>query len=104
MVIVAIMVGGGLFGVPGMIVGVPVFAVLNAAVWKLIGRSLDEKDMSADAEFYRDIDCVDPVSGKCIANAGEKIRIKSTGSYSKSGKRQNPGPGLGMKLNECLHF
>lgn len=43
MVIVAIMVGGGLFGVPGMIVGVPVFAVLNAAVWKLIGRSLDEK-------------------------------------------------------------
>ena len=66
MVIVAIMVGGGLFGVPGMIVGVPVFAVLNAAVWKLIGRSLDEKDMSADAEFYRDIDCVDPVSGKVL--------------------------------------
>ena len=65
MVIVAIMVGGGLFGVPGMIVGVPVFAVLNAAVWKLIGRkSPHEKDMSADAEFYRDIDCVDPVSGK----------------------------------------
>ena len=27
-------------------------------------RILDEKDMSADAEFYRDIDCVDPVSGK----------------------------------------
>lgn len=49
-----------------MIVGVPVFAVLNAAVWKLIGRSLDEKDMSADAEFYRDIDCVDPVSGKVL--------------------------------------
>ena len=66
MVIVAIMVGGGLFGVPGMIVGVPVFAVLNAAVWKLIGRSLDEKEMSADAEFYKDIDCVDPVSGKAL--------------------------------------
>ena len=48
------------------LVGVPVFAVLNAAVWKLIGRSLDEKDMSADAEFYRDIDCVDPVSGKVL--------------------------------------
>ncbi len=46
------MIGGGLFGVPGMIVGVPIFAVLNAAVWKLIGRSLD-KEMSADAEFYR---------------------------------------------------
>ncbi len=28
MVIVAIMIGGGLFGVPGMIAGVPVFAVL----------------------------------------------------------------------------
>lgn len=66
MVIVAIMIGGGLFGVPGMIVGVPIFAVLNAAVWKLIGRSLDEKEMSADAEFYRDIDCVDPISGKAL--------------------------------------
>ena len=64
MVIVAIMVGGGLFGVPGMIVGVPVFAVLNAAVWKLIGRSLDEKEMSADAEFYKDIDCVSPFPEK----------------------------------------
>ncbi len=71
-----------------MIVGVPVFAVLNAAVWKLIGRSLDEKDMSADAEFYRDIDCVDPCFRKGPANAGEKIRIKSTGSYSKSGKNR----------------
>ena len=49
-----------------MIVGVPVFAVLNAAVWKLIGRSLDEKEMSADAEFYKDIDCVDPVSGNAL--------------------------------------
>lgn len=66
MVIVAIMVGGGLFGVPGMIVGVPVFAVFNAAVWKLIGRSLDEKEMSADAEFYKDIDCVDPASGRAL--------------------------------------
>lgn len=66
MVIVAIMIGGGLFRVPGMIVGVPIFAVLNAAVWKLIGRSLDEKEMSANVEFYRDIDCVDPVSGKAL--------------------------------------
>ena len=66
MVIVAIMIGGGLFGVPGMIVGVPVFAVLNDAVWKLIGRSLDEKEMSADSDFYKDIDCVDPLSGKAL--------------------------------------
>lgn len=59
MVIVAIMIGGGMFGVPGMIVGVPVFAVLNAAAWKLIGRGLDSKDMPEDEKDYKDIDCFD---------------------------------------------
>lgn len=86
-----------------MIVGVPVFAVLNAAVWKLIGRSLDEKDMSADAEFYRDIDCVDPVSGKVLPMPVKKSVSKAQEVTVKAEKTES-GPGLGMKLNECLHF
>ena len=45
--------------------GLSSFMVI-VAIWKLIGRSLDEKEMSANAEFYRDIDCVDPVSGKAL--------------------------------------
>ena len=103
MVIVAIMVGGGLFGVPGMIVGVPVFAVLNAAVWKLIGRSLDEKDMSADAEFYRDIDCVDPVSGKVLPMPVKKSVSKAQEVTVKAEKNRI-WSGAWDEIKQCLHF
>lgn len=60
MVIVAIMIGGGLFGIPGMIVGVPVCAVIYAAVWKLLGHSLNKKKMPENTEDYYNIDCLDP--------------------------------------------
>lgn len=53
MVILAILVGGGLFGVFGMFVGVPVCAVIYSIFWKLIDRSLLRKNMPADEENYR---------------------------------------------------
>ncbi|MFR7394979.1 MAG: AI-2E family transporter [Blautia wexlerae] len=52
MVIVAIMIGGGLFGVPGMIAGVPVFAVLYALIWRLIDHSLNDKRKCRQEEAY----------------------------------------------------
>lgn len=66
MVIVAILIGGGLFGIPGMIVGVPVCAVLYAALWKLIGKSLDEKELPDKLEKYCDIDCLDEHTGQVL--------------------------------------
>ena len=54
MVIVAIMIGGGLFGVPGMIAGVPVFAVLYALIWRLINHSLnDKKNAGRRGDIYK---------------------------------------------------
>ena len=64
MVIVAIMIGGGLFGIPGMIIGVPVCAVIYAAIWNLIGHSLKGKDMPEAEEEYLEIDCLDPATRK----------------------------------------
>lgn len=59
MVIVAILVGGGLFGVPGMLVGVPVCAVIYAAIWNFIGTSLERHQMPHEEEQYVNIDCID---------------------------------------------
>ncbi len=56
MVIVAIMVGGGIFGAPGMILGVPAFAVLTTGFWKLVERGLQNKQMPADEDNYVNID------------------------------------------------
>ena len=52
MVIVAILLGGGLFGVAGMIAGVPLFAVIHATAWRLIRKVLEKKGMPKDTECY----------------------------------------------------
>ncbi|WP_373898000.1 AI-2E family transporter [Haloimpatiens sp. FM7315] len=44
-IILAIVVGGGIFGVLGMFLGVPVFAVIKIFWDKLIDRRLDEKNI-----------------------------------------------------------
>lgn len=59
MVIVAILIGGGVFGIPGMIIGVPVFAVIYAAFQKLIRLSLIHQKVPAEEEAYINIDCLD---------------------------------------------
>lgn len=59
MVIVAIMIGGGLFGVPGMLVGVPVFAVIYAAGSNFLHHSLSKREMPDSTEVYYNIDCLD---------------------------------------------
>ncbi|MCR5134528.1 MAG: AI-2E family transporter, partial [Clostridiales bacterium] len=51
-VIFAILVGSGLFGVLGMILGVPVFAVLYAYVCYRINRRLEKKGLSTDLWDY----------------------------------------------------
>lgn len=66
MVIVAILIGGGLFGVPGMIVGVPVCAVIYAAVWKIIVHALNDKKMPDKTKDYYKIDCLDTVTKEVV--------------------------------------
>jgi len=49
-VLVAIVVGGGLFGFPGMLLGVPTFAVLYSLVKEWAERRLAEKGIDVDGE------------------------------------------------------
>ncbi len=51
-VIFAITVGGGLFGVPGMFIGVPVFAVLYAEFKRRLYKRLRKKGLSVNTEDY----------------------------------------------------
>ena len=60
MVIVAILVGGGLFGIFGMFVGVPVFAVLCTVIRNLITRTLEKKHLPVNINSYHDMDHLDP--------------------------------------------
>lgn len=58
-VIFSITLFGGLFGVAGMIVGVPIFAVFFAAVKGLVNRSLQKKKLPLQSDVYLDMEYID---------------------------------------------
>ena len=58
-VIFAITFFGGLFGVVGMIVGVPIFAVIYAAIKSLVNTALVKKEMPTETDKYEKLEYVD---------------------------------------------
>lgn len=84
MVIVAILIGGGIFGVPGMIIGVPVFAVVYAAVQRLIRLSLIHKNVPDREEDYMDIDCLDIETKERILMPEEEPAPKKTAEQKRT--------------------
>ncbi len=56
-VLFSILVGGGLFGFAGMILGVPVFAVLYSLLNEFIAYRLEGKNMSSDTKDYLPESC-----------------------------------------------
>ena len=58
-VIFSITVFGGIFGIPGMIIGVPTFAVIYAAIRAVINTALEKKELSPKTEEYIKLDYVD---------------------------------------------
>ena len=53
-VLISITVGGGLFGVMGMVLAVPVFAVMYMFLRLVIEKKLKSKNLPEDTIFYRD--------------------------------------------------
>ncbi len=58
-VIFAITLFGGIFGIPGMIVGVPLFAIIYAAIKSVVNESLIKKDLPAKTSQYMNVECID---------------------------------------------
>lgn len=58
-VIFAITIFGGLFGIPGMIFGVPVFAIIHAAIKSHVNEALIKKELSHKTESYTNVECID---------------------------------------------
>lgn len=60
-VIVAILVGGGFFGIPGMFFGVPIFACLYTAVGAYTDYCLRKKDLPVDTASIPPICAMSPL-------------------------------------------
>ena len=65
-VIVAITIFGGIWNVPGMIIGVPLFAVLYAGFKTLIESMLKKKELPKDTSEYWNLDYIDPENKKPV--------------------------------------
>ena len=65
-VIFAIILFGGLFGVGGMLLGVPVFVIIYTLIGNAIDRGLEKQDLPCDAEAYMNLDYIDPKTGKAV--------------------------------------
>lgn len=77
-VIFAITLFGGIFKVPGMIIGVPLFAVIYSAVKAMIRSNLDDKKMSKHTEDYIKVDYVDE-NNKFMQIPPDEVREIVTG-------------------------
>ncbi|MBO5378482.1 MAG: AI-2E family transporter [Ruminiclostridium sp.] len=78
-VIFAILAGQGILGFWGMIIGIPVFAVIYSAVKTFISSRLKKKQLPSDSECYTDIKCFDEESKTPVSlsrSLAEKQRIQ----------------------------
>ena len=56
----AILLGGGLFGVAGMILAVPMFAVLYSGFGLLVRKRLKDRGLMTETAAYMNIKSIDP--------------------------------------------
>lgn len=96
-VIFAILIGGGFFGVIGMILGVPVFAVIYYLLKKLFERRLRHKGLPTETDTYVRAVKIDSASGELKypedlgddeLNAASEDRVKRTGIFSLRQKKK----------------
>lgn len=80
-VLFSILLFGGLWGIVGMIIGIPTFAVIQRQFSRLIGRHLKRKHLPADPDFYENLERINPEDGSGIRRAPVKKAVK-TGLHS----------------------
>ena len=61
-VLFSILVGGGFFGLGGMLLGVPVFATIYMLVTRWVNNALKRQDLPYATDAYRDMTFMDPQS------------------------------------------
>lgn len=80
-VVFAILVFGGLWGFPGMLLGVPLMAVIYYIVQQCVAYSLRKRGLAEDTESYINLTSVD-------RNTNELVYVEGTGKKKKSLKRE----------------
>lgn len=77
-IIFALLVGQSIFGFIGLIIGIPLFAVIYAIVRSRVGRKLEGRGLPKDSNVYRKVAYVDEDTGELITlyEMNEKNEIR----------------------------
>ncbi len=75
-VLFSILVGGGLFGFAGMLLGVPVFAVIYYIISKLVSYALGRKNLPQQTEEYTDVKHIDRITNDVIYTKEQTVVAK----------------------------
>ncbi|MDO5491801.1 MAG: AI-2E family transporter, partial [Bacillota bacterium] len=81
-VLFAVLVGGGLFGFIGMVIGIPVFAVIYYYLGRALNHQLRKKGYSTDLNDYR----IDPYRIKTDRKKRKRFRIQ--GRKKENGRKE----------------
>ena len=71
----AIIVMGDLFGVAGMIIGVPLFVVLTAGFEGALSMGLKKRGLTDEAAYYVDMSHMDPETGYPVPKTKEQMTV-----------------------------
>lgn len=75
-VMFAILIGGGLFGFLGMLLGVPVFAMIYYIVQRLVNHSIGNRQLPIATDAYVDVKSVDLTNGTLVHYEHNKQKKK----------------------------
>ena len=93
-VMFSIILGAGLFGFWGMLLGVPVFVVIHAAINSRIEKKLRRSGLPTDEKEYANLDHIDPITLELVKKAPEEepeakapAAVKKQDAKSQSGEK-----------------
>lgn len=109
-VIFAITIFGGFFGILGMIVGVPIFAIIYAAIKAWVLNSLENKQLPLETEAYINVGKVDE-SGLHVYSAEQMKNVRNlqlnteriNSRYKAANVAQNAAKASENKEKEMIH-
>lgn len=89
-VIFSITVFGGLFGVPGMIVGVPIFAIIYAGIRAAVNIRLEKRALPCETMVYEKLDYIDeegihPITEETKRRRRQRRKNGAEGENGKAG-------------------
>lgn len=89
-VMFSILVGAGLLGPIGMIIGVPLFAVIYSGIKFLVGRRLKNIGLPVETDVYTNLDFIDPETKEAIVFSKDNDGDDADGG--KGGKDEERSP------------